>query len=267
MYPDGSTRLRDDNRNKAVLFANRIMFGYTGLAQFGPRRQRTDEWLAEALSANGQVGDQSAILDAVTEAATERLNSPRLRRLPSAVRAHEFVACGWACLPLQNRGFTPYLAVITNMRGPEGGLRSVPADRFEQRWESLQPDQDFSVVTSGQQLSAPDGHALVRDVAGAGPDLRELGAVLIHHIRKAAATNRTVGRGVLLNSLPRKAIRPGDEGFVLAAGPLDETATFFSVPADGNDPCQYGPIAVAASGMVLSNFTAGPADVLGMPTS
>jgi hypothetical protein len=39
----------NDQRNKAVLFRDRWAFGFTGLAELGPD-QRTDLWLAEALS-------------------------------------------------------------------------------------------------------------------------------------------------------------------------------------------------------------------------
>ena len=41
---------KDDERNKAVMWCNRLAFAYTGLAELGPMREPTDEWLARELA-------------------------------------------------------------------------------------------------------------------------------------------------------------------------------------------------------------------------
>jgi hypothetical protein len=263
---DGSMRLRDDDRNKAVIFGNRIVFAYTGLADLGPERQATDEWLAHTLHDNRDAGDQADILEALAEATTARLNHGRVRSLPRAQRAHEFVGCGWARLPsTQMKEFSPYISLITNMRARDGTLLSEPADHAEMMWSALQPEEPGGVWIVGQQLGAEHHEQLLSDVATAAPNLPAIGSVLIEHIRRAATHNTAIGRGVLLNALPRSAIHPGDAGFMLMIGPPMQSASCFHVSADSTDPCQYGPIVVSPSGGMFAGLTAGPPDALGFP--
>ena len=63
---DGSIRDREGEFNKAVLYCKRIAFSYCGLAEAGPRRQRTDLWLADELRELGEV-DQGALIVGLAE--------------------------------------------------------------------------------------------------------------------------------------------------------------------------------------------------------
>src|SRR4051794_20829200 len=108
---DGSTRPMNDNKNKAVVFGKRMVFAYTGLANLGPRRQRTDEWLAEEIRQAIQgPGSQDEILEHIARKATERLQHHLCASLPTVQRGHEFVACGWAhFLDFEPGEFRPYV--------------------------------------------------------------------------------------------------------------------------------------------------------------
>jgi hypothetical protein len=61
----GSVVRRDDEKNKAVLFCGRLMFGFTGLGELGVERQ-TDLWLAgricDVIAEHDQPGDQGIVL-------------------------------------------------------------------------------------------------------------------------------------------------------------------------------------------------------------
>jgi hypothetical protein len=258
---NGATRLGDDNRNKAVAFGNRIIFAYTGLADIGPRRQPTDEWLAETLHDNLSAGDQGDLLEAVAVATNMRLNHGRIRSLPQDQRGHEFVACGWARFPTtQMKTFSPYIAFVTNLRASDGTLLARPADRCTFIWGALEPEKPGEVWVSGQQLEETQEATMLSEIAQAAPNMADIGAILISHIRIAASKNPAIGRGVLLNALPRGAIREGDDGFfILMNGPMQDTATCFYVPAESDELCQYGPIVVSPSGGVFSGLIAGPA--------
>jgi len=257
---DGGTRPRADNSNKAVLFANRMVFAYTGIADIGPHRQKTDLWLSEQL-AGTQRESQDGVLDALADATSERLHHGRVQRLPRAWRGHEFAAGGWARFIRSSEpaSFRPYLALVTNLRDARGEPLEAPADDCVVLHQDLLPGQQGRFCVSGQQFEPNARRELEKDLGSAVGVPRRMADVLVGHIRRFAETNSTVGRGVLLNSLPRAAVVPADQGMlVLAAPPLANAPTFFSVSPDSNDPVQYGPIAVAAGGGIVSGFTGGP---------
>lgn len=49
--PDGTVVRRDDEKNKAILWCNRVAFSYSGLGELGPGGEGTDTWLARELAA------------------------------------------------------------------------------------------------------------------------------------------------------------------------------------------------------------------------
>src|SRR5437016_4841959 len=58
----------DDNRNKIVDWGNRVVFGYTGLAQINGIS--TDDWLARSLASIGNT-DLNLVLKHVRDRATQ----------------------------------------------------------------------------------------------------------------------------------------------------------------------------------------------------
>jgi hypothetical protein len=255
---DGSYRLKDDNRNKAVVFGSRMVFAYTGLANLGPRRQHTDDWLAATIATSlHDGGDQSEILRKLAASSTTRLNHGLHKGLSPRQRFHEFVSVGWACFPESTfKDFRPYFGWVSNFRNETGELLPDPSGEFQMGFSQLGRNNDFEILVSGQAL--PDDHLqeLRCDVASTHGDIEEIVGALIHHVRKAAASNDAVGQGVLLNVLPKSVIRAGDTSTTLIlGGPAEEVASFFNVPANSSDPSRYGPTFFSPSGGIMSGFT------------
>ena len=121
--------------------------------------------------------------------------------------------------------------------------------------------RDFEIWLSGQPLPADKRERLSTEIASTGGDLEQIGGILIDHVRAGAVENDAIGKGVLLNVLPRAAIVPGDQSsMAVMGGPIDEVPSFFNVPADSSEARRYGPTVVGLGGAVLSGFAAGPID-------
>jgi hypothetical protein len=200
LEPDGSTRPIDDNRNKAVVLGKPVVFAYTGLANLGPRRQRTDDWLAEVLHEGlDSAHEQGDILDSLASAG-----------FPDS----------------ELKVFRPYLAVVSNFRDDAYRVLPEPQSKFQLRFGQLR--DDFSVLLGGQGLEEAHEQEFRADVAGTGGNLEAIADLLVHHIREAADRNSAIGKGVLLTVLPRAAVVEGDASSLLrmGGGRIDKVPTF-----------------------------------------
>ena len=258
---DGTAVRRDDESNKAVLYAHRMMFAFTGLAAMGPRRQKTDEWIADVLS---PVEGQAEALEAIRQAATDRFRHPLIAKLPDEMRGHEFVVAGWTRFPPAHDHFEPYLAVISNVRG-DNGEWVAPRDEFRTDLRRLTGDDAGAWIPAGQSLDVEATAVLQEGIDGYARGaftLLGLGEALVGSIRSAASRNQMIGEGVMLNCLPLKAIeRHRDSGqmFMIASGPMDTDATFLSVRPGDKEAVLVGPIVVPGGNRgILSNFITEP---------
>lgn len=260
-FRNGEIERRDDEKNKAVLWCRRLAFAYTGLAELGTER-RTDQWLAARLSeCEGELppgtGDQSAILQRLTEKASKYFTGPRIGRIEPALRRHAFVAAGWARFA-GDSGFSPYLALISNFHRAGNELEEA-TDTFELAIRRLERGEGGHVMPIGARLSQPERDALTQRLAQHDSNAEALTAILIEEIRRVARENETVGRGMLINSLPRASITAGQFGGVtLLSGPMEDTQTFLYLPPEDEQPTHhYGPT-VVCGGTLMSNFTVTP---------
>lgn len=254
---------KDDERNKAVVWCNRLAFAYTGLAELGPMREATDEWLArelaECYAATGSVDQsQDAVVAAIADRASTAMKRPRIARgIPAQHRRHAFVGVGWARFKGED-GMSPYIAQIHNFPGsdPEAPV----ADAFGVAILRLPAgDKQIFITWIGQELD-DSAKALLDELRRGDPRAREYGAyaagVMVEIVRTVAARNEFVGRGLLVNSLPRWAIHPGQaETVLLASGPIDQELTFLHLPHDQNDAVIRGPRYVC-EGRQMANFQA-----------
>lgn len=119
----------DDDRNKAVVWCNRLTVAYTGLAELG-EESRTDLWIADALrewsaATPPERQKQDALIEALPEAASVELSRPPFRAVPRDRKQQAIVGAGWARF---NGGsdFEPYIAVVANYRSDSG--RPTPAE-------------------------------------------------------------------------------------------------------------------------------------------
>jgi hypothetical protein len=260
---DGKIVRGDDHRNKAILWCNRLAFAYTGLAELGPYREPTDEWLARELrewwvESGGVEQRQDALLAAIADRATAAVRRPRIARgVPPHLRRHAFVGTGWA--RFDEKGcMAPYIAQVHNFptskeaKAPAAGAFGVSVIRLPERAKPIH------VSWLGQELEAPET-ALLEQLRRSDPASRGYGAyaasLMVDIVRSVADRNELVGHGVLVNSLPRWAIRPGEsETFLIAGEPEPDQLTFLYVPSDG-DPVARAPRYVC-EGRELANFQA-----------
>lgn len=262
--PNDEIVRKDDERNKAVLWCNRLAFAYTGLAELGPRREPTDEWLTRVLSEwwveAGEVEQkQDAVVAAIADRAGAAIRRPRIARaIPPHLRRHAFVGTGWA--RFDGKGdMAPYIAQIHNF--PKSKDRHAPAaDKFAVAILRLpEGEKQISVNWMGQELEEPET-AMLEQLKRADPRSREYGEhaaqVMVRVVRSVASRNELVGRGLLISSLPRWAIHPREaETFVVASGPMAGELTFLHLPANADEPVIRGPRYVC-EGRQMANFEA-----------
>jgi hypothetical protein len=253
-------RRRDDERNKAVLWCSRLAFAYTGLAELGMER-RTDLWLAnrlkdiEAALAPEQDLDQAYLLGRLAELSTDYFRGPRVSRIAPALRRHAFVAAGWARFG-GTGDFSPYMAVISNFHC--GGQEIATAEhRFTLHVHRLATNQDWLVLPIGYRLSALEINELGDQLSQATGDATRAVEVLGAKVRDTADKTDTVGKGLMINMLPRSMIQPGQrEHLMLLGGPRTDAQTFLYVsPGEDLPGVSYGPTFVCG-GSVMSGFTA-----------
>lgn len=261
--PHGTAVRKDDERNKAVLWCNRLAFAYTGLAELGPKREPTDEWLARELAewwgdAGGHEQGQDALVAAIIERAGAAMRRPRIARgIPADLKRHAFVGIGWARFDGVGE-MVPYIVRIQNhLDGDE--TNSLEPDDFRYAVDRLpEVDKPIMVTWVGQELGPEK--AMLEDLKKGDPASQAYGPyaaeVLGRIVRAVAERNELVGRGLLISALPRWAIRPGStETTLLASGPAWDELTFLHVPSDDDDPVMRGPLYVC-EGRQMSNFQA-----------
>jgi hypothetical protein len=214
--PNDEIVRKDDERNKAVVWCNRLAFAYTGLAELGPKREATDVWLARELSewwkeAGAVEQRQDALVAAIADRATAAARRPRIARgIPAHLRRHAFVGTGWARFDGRG-GMAPYIVQIHNFPSatdPEASAR----EEFGVAIIRLPEGQKQIFVNwMGQELNESE-KALLEKLSSGDTRSREYGVhaagVMVEIIRTVAERNELVGRGLLINSLPRWANPP-----------------------------------------------------------
>jgi hypothetical protein len=265
LAPNGSVRSRNDEKNKAVLFCGRLMFGFTGRGDLGPKR-RTDLWLANAICdviAANESGDQGLLLHGLAERCT------RLFATAYRGQAHAFVCAGWAHFGTDPKAdsagpgdFTPYLATISNFHGPDGSQLGEVADRFAVWVRRLESDQGGFTFAAPAHFGRHEIDALSSQLAAADHERSPLvlAEIMAAAVRSVAEQNSEVGKGLMVNVLPRAALQAGPGFFALAAPPMDDVQTFLYVPPSGQGVVQLGPVTTCGNG-VLSDFQSGPIPV------
>lgn len=259
LRPRGKILRKDDERNKAVLWCNRLSFSYTGLAQLGPKREATDEWLTREIaewseSHGGGEQSQDALIAAIMSRADLAMKRPLIARLTPELKRHAFAGVGWARFD----GAGEMVPYIVRMQNHWEGSDTV-ADEFRYSIERLPSvDNPLAVTWIGQELG--EERALLEDLRKGNPASREYGPyaakVLAGIVRAVADRNEFVGRGLLISALPRWAIHPGStETLLLSSGPSWDELTFLHLPSDDDDPVWRGPLYVCG-GSQIKNFEA-----------
>lgn len=228
--------------NKAVNFANWMIFGFTGPSRLGG--QETPAWIADRLAEHSNL-DRSVIeLASSVQREADRL-SPSLRNI-------SVDAVGWKSDLRTGEVFANFVR-ISNFIDAEG--KPLSEDGFCFFDGNFKPDRLMNVRISGQPVSAETGQFWVRRIrkrikAGARPF--DVARCLVQFVRAVATTNSAVGSGVLVSAIPKSAI---GSGMTISSMPMGDVPTFMYFPEGSNTPIEKGP-EFASPGSRMSDFLA-----------
>lgn len=247
-----------DERNKAVFVAERMTFAYTGHADIGG----TDT--AESFQAQlGRVMSEGrSVDDALREAA--EMAAQYFRALPPHVeeRSHAFVGVGWTADEIQSR--VPFIVCLSNSIGHDGEWLARPGTDFHMHRETLRPPDPISLFVAPPLLSDEAvGHLAAR----IGSRLREsddpasVARMLIQAIRDEAQTNSDVGKGIMVNCLPRAPGPPTGDVMLIGGLPQLDVRTFTYIPHGDWEGQYLGPLLVSSDGSQMGGFVATGSDI------
>ena len=199
-------KLIDDDTNKLVVFANTIVFGYTGLA-FIDRKQLepTDWWLTQRLSELSTKSLSDAVIH-VRDQATEAF-----QRLPNnasytvITKRHAFVGIGWQ--EQEDKTLLPIIVRISNFHD-EQTILSAAKDHFE-AYAEVYSSPGFGLCYTGANVTPEEWADVNRLINRCGKKGTGFNPVIRHFvsaIRKIAARDRTVGKNLLAVAMPKGAI-------------------------------------------------------------
>ncbi|MBW4703806.1 hypothetical protein [Micromonospora sp. RL09-050-HVF-A] len=248
LHPDGSTELRDDVTNKAVLYENRATLSFTGLAEL--EGQTTDLWIAQRLAAAPNLNDG---LEKLTNDLTVLF-----RRRPYRGHSHSIVMTGW-----KRNGSdepTPFSGLVSNQFEVGKGWRASPSADFDWFVEMARPELP-TLIFAPDLVPRTSARALYRQllrVKSQGLNVANAVDLIAGEIRSVADYRPTVGRELMVSVLPKSAVPlgPVTELSVISGHANSDTPTFCSLSASG-DQVAYGPTMIM-NGMIISGFQARP---------
>lgn len=240
-----------DRQNKALFVAERLTFAYTGKAQIGG--EDTSEWFQRQLSSRLSRGMN---LDATLDEVAAMLSDYFVAHSPAdGVQKHAFVGVGWTDDSFAKR--VPMITWISNYFDDSGGAEPSAQPNFNRGTRLLGNDQPFDLHAAGVEMP---GEAWIRLNALFGSDLERsadpapAAETLIRAIRELANSNELVGKGVMLNNLPRAPGPPTGEVMLVGRLPDTEVRTFTYIPESGIFGHFFGPLAVSSDGAALGGF-------------
>ncbi|MFI7662311.1 hypothetical protein ACIBTW_25840 [Micromonospora parva] len=241
---DGSTELRDDVTNKAVLYENRATLAFTGLAEL--ENQTTDMWIAQRLA---EEPDLNAGLERLTSDLTELF-----RRRPYRGHCHSIVITGWKRNGLEDP--TPFSGLVSNHFRLGGNWLSSPLAQFDWFVEMARPNIP-TLVFVPNLMPRGAGTALYRQllrVKNRGLNVTNAVTLIAEAIHSIADYRPTVGRELMVSILPKSAVPRGPvpEMIVLSGGVDPGVPTFYNISANG-DVVAYGPT-IITNGIIMYGF-------------
>jgi hypothetical protein len=241
---DGRIDHQDDDTNKAVFFCGHMAFAYTGLGELGSHK-RTDLWLAETLPGGAKLSES---VELVRSRATSEFAAPPISRVAAKNRCHTFVGGGWATFKGR---LEPIISITSNFEGALDGRwwkHEEAQAAFETSLLRLEGDDVAAVFPAGRGLQTEEFTTLKGDVCRnvlEGQGLIDMVDFLGSLIRKVARRDPYVGRGLLINVLPRAGLsRAGQPVRIAVQAIREDRPSFFYVPADDSTTLVRGPTMV-----------------------
>ncbi len=234
----------EEQRNKAIVWCNRMVFGFSGIAEING--ERADEWIAEQLAGPERLWDAVQQLKSAAEAA--------FSRRPLKSRPLYISGSGWK---RTEEGLVPFSLLLANTIEGRNWV-DPPLSRFQLDHVTVRAASlnaiPFNVISDAV------AEAVMRDANSAaehGSSVRSAIRILAQAVRNAADDPRfreRIGHSLMTASLPKAAVPPDDKSAMLLMGHSQPgTATFAYMPEDSSVEVAYGPILVGPFG-VISDF-------------
>ena len=243
-----------DGTNKAIFAAERFTFAFTGRADIDGAG--ADEWLQLALSRLFQRGARAAE-DAFAEVAL--LLSGKISALPADDhnRALAIVGVGWSDKSFATR--EPLLVKISNLREGPGASPDEVEGEFAVSIDALD-DKPFLVDAAGVGLKPEQRGSLeaqIDSLLAEDEAALPVARAVVETIRQQAAESDEVGRGVMLNNLPRAPGPPSGEIILAGGWPEKSTRTFAYFHEEDEKSLWRAPLVVSSDGAAMGNLEAG----------
>jgi hypothetical protein len=215
-----------------------MAYAYTGQSRIAGKP--TDLWLTQVLSRANSLGEAT---EAIAARATRAFQAGYA---PGRHPPHAFVSVGWARHPPDFKTFRPFMTGISNFQDDQGERLPRVLDGFSLWIRVLQSNKRAALFTAGQELTSAEARAVertVENVVSRGVSAAESARLLGSKIREVASANGAVGPGLLINAIPRKAIREGQTDVELInSGPMEDVPTFLYAPPGEDTGHQWGPM-------------------------
>jgi hypothetical protein len=243
-----SGRVLDQEANKAVVLSNRVAFAYTGLARI--EGKPADIWLRDILVPHESIGHAvQLIIDEATRAFGQMPGSPAAKR-------QAFIGAGWARFPHLGHDLRPFGVTISNAMDSDGRWLSGALPTFSGRGTCLRgPSWGYAWTHAGRlpRDRAVLLNRMIQGVVGRGLSPATMAQLFIREIRHMADWDRSIGRGLMVNSIPSAVIGRQDL-FAISSMPTTSELCFAHLRHDDTVSAALGPHFVRPGGRVFSNF-------------
>jgi hypothetical protein len=149
--------------------------------------------------------------------------------------------------------------VVSNFHDGRGHELPAAADEFDVALHIMQPGDAGFFWAAPDHLTAAEREALKGQLgaADAQRSVEALVEILAAQVLAVSDRDEGVGRGLMINVLPRAALGDPGEISVVASGPIADSQTFLYVPPSGDTTVQLGPVARCGGG-IMSDFRSEP---------
>ncbi len=262
-----NVRPPDDNKNKAVIFYNQLIFAYTGLGYINGLR--CDDWLTQTL-----VNADSDFVDApepnpeydsisyLRTQATKAFNERDLKYCNKQLKRHAFIGVGWGT---NAAGQTkPVIISVSNAHTEQFKWLPEAQNEFTYRWLTPTSAEEFppEIIASGQEIPNEDLIRLKRNITNShqkGNSPEPIIRLMSEEIRKVAKKQKTVGEDLMIVCLPRKANQSNEVMVLTDMAPIAKYSmknciSSYFLSASGEIGSQFMPNTVISRGCGLKNI-------------
>jgi len=240
---DGKIVRREDDHNKAILLCGRIAIGFTGLGELNG--MHTDDWILTVLR-DARCKTSSCAASIIQMRITEAF-----RRAPQDkyFGEHTIIGVGWE----PDTGF-PILFHVSNSENKYGQPKPLTPGSFSIYRHIFRGQNSFSLSLAGDipsQERIDEVRAAIRNTCARQRRPEVFADLLVKFLWARANESETVGRRLMVVSLPRQSVSPG---WIIVNSPpsIREPSFLYVGPRLGN-VVQFGPHFVCG-GTAIKNF-------------